>query len=313
MADELRRIYSSANSSPWTWLQLPAISIGAEVNAVGESYYQDALEAVAGGRTPFGTRTRLLAVILAREPDNPYDANAVRVEAGGATLAHLSRDDAPHFHALLDRLAATGVAATCRAMLTGGWDRGDGDRGTIGIKVLSGRRPKKWTGSSAFLPVAPWHEQHTVALDSAGPGAAGLAARPVVTLVDASHDTVAIFAAGARIGQIQGRPDLAAFVGRVKMAGLPTSAQARVADGHLTLEVVDPDAVVAALDRFGTADLDTVRHTIRPTGWWICQRCHRIWNDHRQPPQRWYDITDENSGSPHVCPQCWSYRFTHPI
>src|SRR5580658_8764674 len=100
MADELGLIYSSANSSPWTWLQLPAISIGAEVDAVGESYYQDALEAVAGGRTPFGTRTRLLTVILAREPDNPYDANAVSVEAGGATLAHLSRDDAPHFHEL---------------------------------------------------------------------------------------------------------------------------------------------------------------------------------------------------------------------
>jgi hypothetical protein len=82
---------SPARSSPWTWLQLPAISIGAEVNAVGESYYQAALEVVAGGRTPFGTRTRLLTVILVREPDNPYDANAVRVEAGLRRVARHSR------------------------------------------------------------------------------------------------------------------------------------------------------------------------------------------------------------------------------
>jgi hypothetical protein len=313
MADELRPTYSPADSSPWRWLQVPAISIGAEVNVVGESYYQDALEAVAGGRNPFGTRIRLLTVILARESDNPYDANAVRVEAGGATLAHLSRDDAPRFHALLDRLAHKGVPATCRAVLTGGWDRGNGDRGTIGIKILTGRRPKEWTGNGAFLPAVPWHEQHTVALDSVGPWAAGLIPRPVVTLVDTGQGNIALFAADVCIGQIHGRPDLAAFADRVKMAGLPSTAQAQIAGGQLTVDVIDPDAVMVALDRFGTADLYTVRHSIRPTGWWICQRCHLIWNDNRQPPERWYEITDENSGSPHICRQCWSYRFTHPI
>ena len=70
--------------------------------------------------TAFGTKTRVLTVALVREPDNPYDANAVRVEAAEATVGHLSRDDAPRFHAIIDRLVRAGGPATCRGMLTGG-------------------------------------------------------------------------------------------------------------------------------------------------------------------------------------------------
>jgi hypothetical protein len=310
---EPRRAFFTGAPAPWTWLQPPAISIGAEVRAVGESYYQDALEAVSGGRTPFGTRTRLLTVLLVREPDNPFDENAVRVEAGGATLAHLSRDDAPRFHAILDRLAGTGLPASCRAMLTGGWDYGPSDRGRIGISVFTGRRPAKRTGRGAFLPAVPWHEHHAVTLDPGGPGIAGMADRLAVTLADMGSGCVAVMTASGTVGQIKGRPDLAAFVSRVGAAGLPATAQARLADGKLTVAVSDPDAVQAALDTLGSADLTAIRRSIPPTGRWVCQRCHRIWTDPRQPPRRWYDIMDDNSGSPHICPQCWSYKFTHPI
>jgi hypothetical protein len=80
-----------AESGPATWLQLPAINIGPQVDVVGEQHYQEALEAVAAGHNAFGTRTRVLTVTLVREPDNPYDANAVRVEAAEATVGHLSR------------------------------------------------------------------------------------------------------------------------------------------------------------------------------------------------------------------------------
>jgi hypothetical protein len=313
MTTESRRTPTSAEAIPWTWLQPPTISIGAEVNGVGESHYQGALGVVAGGRTPFGPRTRLLTAALAREPDNPYDAGAVRIEVGGATIAYLPRDDAPRFHSLLDRLSRAGVPATCRALLTGGWDQGHGDRGAIGIKVLTGRRPAKWAGGGGFLPAIPWHEQHVIPLDPGRFGISGLASRPVVTLADADHRGVAVLIAGAIVGKIPGRPDLSTFVSRVKAAGLPATVQARTVDDQLIVEFADPDAVVAALDRLGTGDLRTIRCSVQPTGWWICQRCHRIWNSPQRPPRHWYDIEDEDSGSPHICPQCWSYAFTHPF
>jgi HIRAN domain len=185
-----------AESGPATWLQLPAINIGPQVDVVGEQHYQEALEAVAAGRNAFGTRTRVLTVALVREPDNPYDANAVRVEAAEATVGHLSRDDAPRFHAIIDRLASAGSPATCRAMLTGGWDRGGGDRGYMGLKVFTGRRPARWNGRAAFLPVIPWHEDHIVTLNPGGPGLSGLSRQPVVTLAAAHADGTEVSVAG---------------------------------------------------------------------------------------------------------------------
>jgi hypothetical protein len=78
-----------------SWLQLPALNLGPAVNAAGESHYQDALEAVAGGRTTFGVCIPLITVELVREPANPYDPNAVRVEADGRQLGYVAREDAP--------------------------------------------------------------------------------------------------------------------------------------------------------------------------------------------------------------------------
>ncbi len=302
-----------AESGPATWLQLPAINIGPQVDVVGEQHYQEVLEAVAAGRNAFGTRTRVLTVTLVRERDNPYDANAVRVEAAQATVGHLSRDDAPRFHAIIDRLASAGSPATCRAMLTGGWDRGGGDRGYIGLKVFTGRRPARWNGRAAFLPVIPWHEDHIVTLNPGGPGLSGLSRQSVVTLAPAHADGTEVSVDGVTFGHIRNRPDIAAYVTRVHAAGLPATAKAQAADGQLIVSVADGSAVIAALDRLGSGDLAAIRRRLDPTGRWICQRCNRIWTDPRRPPQRWYEIEDENCGSPHVCPGCWSYKFTHSL
>ncbi|MGO9082849.1 MAG: HIRAN domain-containing protein [Streptosporangiaceae bacterium] len=301
------------DSGPATWLQAPAINIGAQVDVVGEQHHQDALEALAAGRNAFGTRRRLLTAALVREPDNEYDPNAVRVEAAGATVGHLSRDDAPRFHAIIDRLARAGMPATCRAMLTGGWDRGGTDRGFIGIKIFTGRRPASWNGRAAFLPVVPWHEDHIVESHRSGTGFDGLARKPVVTLADTQAGVVSVSIGTVTLGRILGRPGIAAYVACVRAAGLPATAQAQATDGQLVVTVTDPAAVTAALDKLGGGELAAIRRRLPPTGRWICQRCHRIWSDPRQPPPRWYDIEDEDCGSPHICPGCRSYRFTHPL
>jgi hypothetical protein len=303
---------ASPDTGPATWLQVPAINIGAQVDVVGEQHHQDALEALAAGRNGFGTRRRLLTAALVRESDNEYDPNAVRVDAVGAAVGHLSREDAPRFHAIIDRLARAGVPATCRAMLTGGWDHGDADRGFIGIKIFTSRRPARWNGRVAFLPAVPWHEDHIVTLNR-GAGLDGLARKPVVTLADTQAGAVDVSVDGVAFGRISGRPDIAAYVARVRAAGLPATVQAQVADGQLIASLTDAAAVVAALDKLGGGDLAAIRRRLPPNGRWICQRCHRIWSDPRRSPQRWYDIEDEDCGSPHICPGCWSYRFTHPL
>jgi hypothetical protein len=73
-------------------------------------------------------------------------------------VGYLPREDAPHFHAVIDKLTAKDRPATCRARLTGGWDRGRHDRGSIELRILTGRRPANWNGRVAFLPDTPFHE-----------------------------------------------------------------------------------------------------------------------------------------------------------
>ena len=315
--DELERAAAERtnppDAGPATWLQVPSINIGPQVDVVGEQHRQDALETLAAGRNAFGTRRRLLTVALVREPDNEYDPNAVRVEAAGTAVGYLSREDAPRFHAIIDRLASAGTPAKCRAMLTGGWDGGSADRGFIGVKIFTGRRPARWNGRVAFLPVVPWHEDHIVKLHRDGPGLDGLTRKPVVTLADTQAGAIDVSIDGVSLGRILGRPDIAAYITRVQAAGPPATAQAQATGGQLVVTLTDTAAVIAALDKLGGGDLAAIRRRLPPTGRWICQRCWLIWSDPRRPPQRWYDIEDEDCGSPHICPGCWSYRFTHPL
>jgi hypothetical protein len=39
---------------------------------------------------------------------------------------------------VIDRLAAEGKVASCRASISGGWDRGEGDRGSFGVRLSMG-------------------------------------------------------------------------------------------------------------------------------------------------------------------------------
>lgn len=112
---------------------------GARVEVVGESHYQDALERAAGGRTEDGPARVEQIAGLAPEPTNPYDPNAVVVQIGGATVGYLNRSDAVAYKPVFEEVARMGYPAFgCHASLTGGWDRGVGDRGSIGVVLLLG-------------------------------------------------------------------------------------------------------------------------------------------------------------------------------
>jgi hypothetical protein len=119
---------------------------GARVEVVGESFYQSALDRAAGGRTEHGPVHVAHIAGLAPEPSNPHDPNAVVVQLDGATVGHLSRTDAVAYRPVFEAVARMGYPAIgCHATLTGGWDRGGGDRGSIGV-VLHLGTPRELLG-----------------------------------------------------------------------------------------------------------------------------------------------------------------------
>ncbi|MEU0789400.1 HIRAN domain-containing protein [Amycolatopsis sp. NPDC005961] len=107
-------------------LKLVPLSDDGRLAVVGESHYQDALRQVAGGRA-FGTdfEEHLPATaVLVPEPENPWDRNAVRVDAlmGNRPLkvGYLSSTWAEDYQPELLKLRAAGVLGTCPARITGG-------------------------------------------------------------------------------------------------------------------------------------------------------------------------------------------------
>ncbi len=113
---------------------------GGTVHAVGESHYQDALLAVVGGRTRHSVEHTCLAE-LCPEPTNPYDDEAIAVQIGGQCVGYLSRADARTFRPLVDSAIASAGRATVEACVRGGWDRGAGDVGHLGVVLFFSDRP----------------------------------------------------------------------------------------------------------------------------------------------------------------------------
>jgi hypothetical protein len=117
----------------------------AGVDVVGESHYQGTLDAIAGGKTTDGVRQPEHLAALIPQPTNPHDPNAVRVvivptKSGQSWghVGHLTREDAVAYRPMIDAVAAASQVVGCRASLTGGWDRGHGDQGSIGVILILG-------------------------------------------------------------------------------------------------------------------------------------------------------------------------------
>lgn len=90
------------------------------VALVGESYRQAALRRISAGRRARGEEVCFRAVLTA-EPDNPYDPNAIRVDAEGVgQVGYLSAEDAVAYKAAFDMLSAVQRSAVCGAKLVGG-------------------------------------------------------------------------------------------------------------------------------------------------------------------------------------------------
>ena len=93
-----------------------------EQEVVGEAHYQETLRKLAGGERRKYTTARLVC-----ESDNKFDAQSVRVEIGGKTIGHLSRDDARAHRVLLRKSRQTGALVELPAVIV------TGERGVSGV------------------------------------------------------------------------------------------------------------------------------------------------------------------------------------
>jgi hypothetical protein len=105
----------------------------AVLEVVGEASYQPALEALGGVRTEDGARVREHVALLMPEPNNRYDENAIAVQITGHVVGYLSRENAIAYQPVVRWALGHGRYIACDALLTGGWDRGPGNQGTIGV------------------------------------------------------------------------------------------------------------------------------------------------------------------------------------
>lgn len=100
---------------------------------VGESFYQSALEQIAGPKTEGGKELLCVAVLIC-ESDNPHDENAVAVTINGKKVGHLSRDDAVSWRRMLKKRLGCLPEVELDAVIVGGWDDGISE-GHYGVKL----------------------------------------------------------------------------------------------------------------------------------------------------------------------------------
>lgn len=104
-----------------------------DVDIVGESFYQRALQAIAGD-DPEGVQLHCWAALV-RERDNPKDDQAIAVRISGRTVGYLSRDFAPAYREAAATLGLGDGPVYCRAYVHGGWRARNGKRNHYGVKL----------------------------------------------------------------------------------------------------------------------------------------------------------------------------------
>ena len=119
--------HDATSAQQWQMVRLAG---DGRVSVVGESHYQPALRAAAGGRTvargDFESAIPVQAVLIP-EPSNRYDDHAVRVEVNGNTVGYLPREAAEEYQPVLLNLVQQGQLGWCSARVM------DGDHGLYGI------------------------------------------------------------------------------------------------------------------------------------------------------------------------------------
>lgn len=123
-----------------------------DLEIVGESNYQDSLWRVVGGPTAERVRVDVQAIV-ATEPDNPYDPNAISVWIDGHKVGYFCKEDAQDYQPGLVKLYEKEDAHVALAgVVTGGGLR-DGGLGFLGVWLYC--NPADFEVEVVVSP-APW-------------------------------------------------------------------------------------------------------------------------------------------------------------
>lgn len=132
-----RRPAPRARMTGWIGPRAPVTITGeSEVDVVGESFHQDELLAISGGRRRFGG----VDLRAAAELDH-IEGNGVEVRIDDRPIGFLSHEDSRRYLGLVDQTARRLGAARSLARIRGGWDRGRGDVGLFGVTLLMPDQP----------------------------------------------------------------------------------------------------------------------------------------------------------------------------
>lgn len=104
------------------------------LEVVGVSRRQDVLADIVERHGRSG-RTLTIDALLILEDTNPHDANAVRVEIGGALIGYLSRDNARRYRADLIAAGTPQATVQCKARIGGGFETSTGERASFGVRL----------------------------------------------------------------------------------------------------------------------------------------------------------------------------------
>jgi hypothetical protein len=105
-----------------------------DIDIVGESHYQSALERIAGGKHRDSAEHECTATLVL-EDSNPHDGDAVRIDIAGQTVGYFPRDDAKAYRRVLAKAGSPHATFTVPAMIVGGWKRGAANEGSFGVKL----------------------------------------------------------------------------------------------------------------------------------------------------------------------------------
>lgn len=104
-----------------------------DIDVVGESLHQDTLLDLVGGERPYGGVDVTAVAELVFDPEGPHDSETIEVRIDDRPVGHLDRGDAAAYRALIEDSLDMHGFATCWARVRGGWDRGRGDVGALGV------------------------------------------------------------------------------------------------------------------------------------------------------------------------------------
>jgi hypothetical protein len=122
------------------------------LEVVGESYHQESLWSIVGGKTTEHVRQEIVASLVP-ESNNAFDANAISIWITELQVGFLSRDDAARYRpGLLALCKRLGTPIALRGHVVGGGQRGDG----IGfLGVFLDHDPTDFGLAAASLSHAP--------------------------------------------------------------------------------------------------------------------------------------------------------------